>query len=291
MTDRITGDTNTKTSSFNWQHAVVLVLGVAVIVLLLFADKTHLKGEDKALTPVAENPQETAPPPAQAAALPPPFTGSRETERRMNKASDPATPVDSVMAAVEALVVEGRPDLAASFADILVQRDSSSRNLLVLGAINRNALKMDWVMENETSFSGFATKAVSILTRAEALDPKNEDIKIELGLALVQSRVQENSMKGIFKLREVVEMNPRNAEAAFQLGQLSMDTGQFDKAEGRFRTVLEINPAYHPARYSLAICLEQLGRVEEAKTEMKAIAGQQEYLDLAQAASQWISKH
>lgn len=290
MTDRSTGTTNTPRSSFNWQHAIVLILGVAVFVLLLFADKTHLKGEEKPLAPMAAQPAEVSKPASEAPSLPE-FTGSKETQRLLQLAVSDSTPADTVMVAVEALLLENRPDLASDLAGLLVQRDSSVKNMLVYGALLRNTLQMDWVKNDEGAFAHFAGLSIRILQRAEQLDPKDENVKIELGLALVQSRVQENSMKGIFKLREVVEMNPRNTEAAFQLGQLSMETGQFDKAEARFRTVLEITPGFIPARYSLAVCLEQLGRPQEAKTEMQAVAQQKEYPDLAQAASQWIFEH
>jgi tetratricopeptide (TPR) repeat protein len=286
MTDRA----SSSGPAFTWLHAVVLLAGGAVFVLLLLADKTQLKGKEQA--PAAPMTAVTQPPPdtAQAVAQPP-LEGSARAAELMQKAAAASAPLDTIAAAVEQMVIEGRPDLAVPLAQRLVAADSSVKNLLVLGALSRNALGQEWVKSDESAYGRFANLAITSLERAEKLTPQDEDVKIELGLSYVESRMQENSMKGIFKLREVLEINPRNAEAAYQLGLLSMDTGQFDKAEARFRSVLEIEPEFTPARYSLALCLEQLGKVQEAKDEMAKVASQQQFREMAVAASQWISDH
>ncbi len=49
-------------------------------------------------------------------------------------------------------------------------------------------------------------------------------------------------MQGILKIREVAEKYPGNVKANYTLGTLSMQTGQYDKAIGRFETVLEKQP-------------------------------------------------
>lgn len=49
-------------------------------------------------------------------------------------------------------------------------------------------------------------------------------------------------MQAILKLREIAENNPGNVKANYTLGVLSMQTGQYDKAIGRFETVLEQQP-------------------------------------------------
>ena len=57
--------------------------------------------------------------------------------------------------------------------------------------------------------------------------PHDSPTKIKLALTYVAS---ENPMQGIFMLREVLQQDPENRDALYQMGILSMQTGQFDKA-------------------------------------------------------------
>jgi tetratricopeptide (TPR) repeat protein len=72
-------------------------------------------------------------------------------------------------------------------------------------------------------------------------NPGNLDAKTDLGICYAEGT--SNPMQGIMMLREVVQENPRHENAQFNLGILSMRSGQYDKAATRFETVLTINPA------------------------------------------------
>ncbi|MFZ1686310.1 MAG: hypothetical protein WAU70_02745 [Flavobacteriales bacterium] len=58
--------------------------------------------------------------------------------------------------------------------------------------------------------------------------------------ALVQGA---DPMKGIMALRGILAEDSNNVEAHWQLGLFSMQSGQLDKAVGRFRKVTELAPA------------------------------------------------
>ena len=71
-------------------------------------------------------------------------------------------------------------------------------------------------------------------------------------------------MKGILKLRELADKNPENEYVAYQLGMLSFQSGQHEKAVARYRKVIELNPKNVNAWFYLAQSLLQLGKKDEA---------------------------
>ena len=72
------------------------------------------------------------------------------------------------------------------------------------------------------------------------INPKNLDAKTDLGICYTEGTA--NPMQGIMMLRDVVKENPEHENAQFNLGVLSMRSGQYEKAAERFQKVLSINP-------------------------------------------------
>lgn len=71
-------------------------------------------------------------------------------------------------------------------------------------------------------------------------NPGNLNAKTDLGICYAEGT--SNPMQGIMMLREVVTENPEHENAQFNLGVLSMRSGQYEKAVERFQKVLAINP-------------------------------------------------
>lgn len=82
------------------------------------------------------------------------------------------------------------------------------------------------------------------------------------------------------RLREICAKPDADAESWFQLGVLSGMHGDAVSAENCFRRALALRPAFVQARYNLAIALRNLGRLDEARTELEAvIVAQSNHLD------------
>ena len=75
----------------------------------------------------------------------------------------------------------------------------------------------------------------------------------------------ENPMSGILMLREVLDTDPTNELALFNLGILSMRSNQYSKAADRFRQILTNNPENTKAKFYLGLTLVELGKKEEAR--------------------------
>ncbi|MCF0053035.1 tetratricopeptide repeat protein [Dyadobacter sp. LJ53] len=81
----------------------------------------------------------------------------------------------------------------------------------------------------------------------------------------------ENPMQGILMLREVIDTDPTNELALFNLGILSMRSNQYSKAADRFRQILTNNPANTKAKFYLGLTLVELGNKEEARKVLSEV--------------------
>ncbi len=82
----------------------------------------------------------------------------------------------------------------------------------------------------------------------------------------------DNPMEGILRLRQLVEDNPDNVEAQYNLGLLSIQSGQFDRAVERFTKVTELDPANLEGYFYLGVSYLELGNESKAKENFSYVA-------------------
>lgn len=104
-------------------------------------------------------------------------------------------------------------------------------------------------------------KARDLLANVPSSDANYTEAQAKTAMTWVNSA---SPMKGILKLRELADKNPENEYVAYQLGMLSFQSGQHEKAVARYRKVLELNPKNVNAWFYLAQSLLQLGKKDEA---------------------------
>ena len=104
-------------------------------------------------------------------------------------------------------------------------------------------------------------KAIAAYQKAVELDKNSLDARTGLGVAYVNG--SGNPMQGIQLLLAVVKEDPKNIKANMNLGLFSMKSGQFDKAVGRFKTVVAQKPDPE-AWFYLASSYENQGMVDDA---------------------------
>jgi tetratricopeptide (TPR) repeat protein len=106
----------------------------------------------------------------------------------------------------------------------------------------------------------------------KALDKNPNLLLAKANMAMTYVSTQ-TPMKGIMLLREVIQQDPTNEVALFNLGLLSMRSNQYDRAIERFRQILAVNPDSRKARFYLGVSLVEKGEKAEAKkvlAEVKA---------------------
>ena len=120
------------------------------------------------------------------------------------------------------------------------------------------------------SFAATEERAKELGAKARGLydkvlqnNPANLDAKTNLAMTYIA--VGEAPMQGINLLREVITTDPNNEKALYNLGILSIQSGQHDKAVERFRHLTEVNPKHVQGNFYLAVSLAETGQKEEAK--------------------------
>jgi len=104
---------------------------------------------------------------------------------------------------------------------------------------------------------GLVQKAINAYQKALVLKPGSSEAQTGLGVAYVSGT--SNPMEGIQLLLAVVTKDPENIKANMNLGLFSMKSGQFEKAIGRFKTVVAKKPDAE-AWFYLASSYESLGK-------------------------------
>ncbi|WP_417612356.1 tetratricopeptide repeat protein [Owenweeksia hongkongensis] len=110
-----------------------------------------------------------------------------------------------------------------------------------------------------------ATDETTVVSEEETSENQGDpDAMVDEALRQLQSG-EVPPMQGILKIREVAEKYPGNVKANFTLGMLSMQTGQYAKAVGRFETVIEQQPENADAWYLLTKSQLNIGDTINAK--------------------------
>ncbi|MGB3587638.1 MAG: tetratricopeptide repeat protein [Tunicatimonas sp.] len=99
-------------------------------------------------------------------------------------------------------------------------------------------------------------------------EPGNLDAKAKSAMTYIGS---SNPMAGITMLREIVETNENHELATYNLGLLSRQSGQYEKAVERFEKVKEINPDNLQAQFLLGVSYLEAGDEEKSRQQFEYI--------------------
>jgi tetratricopeptide (TPR) repeat protein len=78
-------------------------------------------------------------------------------------------------------------------------------------------------------------------------------------------------MQGIMMLREILETDKQNEQALLNMGRLSMQSGQYDRAVERFEALVNYHPTSLDGNYLLAVCYFESGKSDKAKTQFQKV--------------------
>jgi Flp pilus assembly protein TadD len=139
----------------------------------------------------------------------------------------------------------------------------------------RQALALD--PDHEEARLGLAVALLSGKDYAEAaehferlLHMQPDNLRVRVGLAECRDGLGDTA-EAVRLVDDVLARQPGFAAALSLRGQLALKSEQWMQAETWLRQALERNPMDHRARYSLALCLDQTGRAEEARRERQQL--------------------
>ena len=162
-----------------------------------------------------------------------------------------------------------RYDSAAHYAKELVNAQPTERNLLRAGDAYFEAYTFA-VDEQKTARLGQQTR--DFYGQALAKNPNLLSAKANMAMTYVST---ETPMQGIKLLREVIDQDPTNELALFNLGLLAMRSNQYERAVERFRQILVNNPSSRKARFYLGVSLAEAGQKAEAKQILAQVKQQE----------------
>ncbi len=94
-------------------------------------------------------------------------------------------------------------------------------------------------------------------------EPNSLEVKAKLALTYLP----EQPMKGVVMLREVVESDPNNALALYNLGILSLQSAQYQRAVERFESLVNSHPNHVEGQFYLAIAYYENGETAKARDQ------------------------
>lgn len=156
-------------------------------------------------------------------------------------------------------------DSAAWFADKIASKTGSIKD-------KKNAGELYYEAFSHALDAGraqfFGDKARNYLEQVLHQQPDDLEVKNKLAMTYVST---SNPMQGIKMLREVLNEDENNETAIFNLGLLSIQSGQHSKAAERFEKLITINPDNLQAHYWLGVSYFELGKKKKAKAQFEAV--------------------
>ncbi|WP_027003657.1 tetratricopeptide repeat protein [Hugenholtzia roseola] len=124
----------------------------------------------------------------------------------------------------------------------------------------------------------------------EKQDPKSP-IALEAQAELAMTYMRTSTpMKGVALLRQNLEINPKHLTTLENLGLLSMESGQYQKAVDYFQQVCELKPNDLYADFSLASAYAQAGKKELARPLLEGIVAKSTDPALINAAKSYLEQ-
>jgi len=109
-----------------------------------------------------------------------------------------------------------------------------------------------------------ADKTRTYLNKVLEEDASRLDLKSKIAMTYVSA---ENPMQGIAMLREILDEDPQNESALFNMGVLSMQSGQYRKAVERFEDLVGYHPDHIQGQFYLAVSYFESKQMNKAKKQ------------------------
>lgn len=156
-------------------------------------------------------------------------------------------------------------DSAAKFIEIIAENIPNTENWRRAGDVYYEAFSyaMDAGRRNE-----MAEKARKYFEKVLEKSPGDLDVKNKMAMTYLSTT---NPMQGILMLKDILKQDPENEKALFNLGALSMQSKQYDKAVERFAKLVDLDPENTQARFFLGVSYLETGKKDEAKEQFEIV--------------------
>ena len=137
-----------------------------------------------------------------------------------------------------------------------------------------------WRKAGDAYFEAFTfaldeVKVAQLSTKAReyynnVLDAGSNDLIARNNIAMTYVE-GPSPMQGILMLRSILEEDPQNEKALFNMGRLSMVSGQFEKGIEHFENLVKYHPENIEGQYWLGVCFFQAEQMQKAKVQLQKV--------------------
>lgn len=161
--------------------------------------------------------------------------------------------------------LSNRFDSAAWFAEESSKYWKTTESLVKSGDLYYQAYAIEL---DQSRQKALAEKAQEFYGRVLKETPGNLEVKTKMAMTYLTT---STPMQGITMLREVLAEDPDNELALFNMGMLSIQSGQFDRAVQRLQQLVSINPAHIQGQLLLGIALMNSGDRTKARVQFEKV--------------------
>jgi len=242
---------------------LLLVAGSAVVIYLLFQlPKSVVENEASVSGPgdsVSSHIQSHAQPPEEVririGQLRAQLSGSTEKEKN-------AIFADSL---ADLYRLSNRFDSAAWFAGESAKLSNGPESWMKAGDLYYQAYSIEMDQEKQRTYALRAQEYYAMILEK---DPHNLEVKTKAAMTYMSTATP---MKGIALLREVLAEDPKHELALFNMGMLSVQSGQFERATDWLNQLVRINPSHIQGQLLLGIALLNDGKRAAAKEQLEKV--------------------
>ncbi len=178
-----------------------------------------------------------------------------------------------------------QPIISSHYFEMVAEQQPGEKSWLDAAYRYFDAFKM---VTDSTLRTRMVAKAISCYENVLKYNPDNLDAKTDLGACYAEGT--NEPMKGIMLLREVVAKDPKHENAQFNLGILSVRSGQYEKAIERFQKVIEINPARKEMYFMIGKSYAMAGNKEKAIENLEKLKKETTDLQLIEQSNSLINQ-
>jgi tetratricopeptide (TPR) repeat protein len=159
----------------------------------------------------------------------------------------------------------GQFDSAAWYAEQAATFFNTTESFLKAGNSYYEAYTFAMGPEKQELMAG---KTRTWLGKVLEADPKNLEIKVKMGMTYMSSKAP---MQGLSLIREALAEDPKNEFALFNLGMLSIQSGQYDKAVEYMERLVAVNTNHVQGQLLLGVAYLNKGNKEKARQQFEKV--------------------
>lgn len=201
---------------------------------------------------------------AKASLTPEQIINTQALEQAVSKnTSNQAAKIESLKELSGAWFDYKQPAIAGHYAEEIAELLGDESSWSIAGTTYALGIKQS---DEEKTRSYCMGRAVKAFENAISLNPANIDHQLNLAICYTDIPPQDNPMKGVLMLVDLVKKHPNHVGVLTNLGRLGIQTGQFEKAIGRLEKAYSFEADNPQIICLLAEAYKGAGKNEKALT-------------------------